>query len=66
MAAKSNEYKQAQNIINTLDVNDKVLISISHVPKFRKYLRELVFKAGTTQQYATRIENDKLKIVRIR
>lgn len=64
---RSIEYSQANDLVSSLEVNDKVYIDVGHLPNFRKYLRELGKK--NEKQFTTRLrqeESDKLKVIRIK
>ncbi len=62
----NNDYQKAGEIIDTLSKNEEIHISVISVPNFRKYLCELIEKQSSNNQYTTRIEGSKLKVVRIR
>ena len=63
---RNRDYKQAQRLIDTVQLNEQVSIEYDHLGNFRKYLRELVSKQDLPHQFATRIqENNKLKVIRI-
>jgi len=63
---RNRDYKQAQRLIDTMQLNDQALIDYDHLGNFRKYLRELVSKHKLPHQFATRIQdNNKLKVIRI-
>lgn len=63
---RSNEYQQAADIIDTLDLHKQVYIEVSSLRNFRKYLCELIKKREVSYQYTTRLEDKGLKVVRIR
>ena len=64
---RNRDYKQAQRLIDTMQLNDQVFIEYDHLGNFRKYLRELVSKQNLKNQFTTRLEdNNQLKVIRIR
>lgn len=63
---KGIEYEQAMDILETLDLSEQTFIEVDSLRNFRKYLSEIIAKKKLHNQYTTRLEGDKLKVVRIR
>jgi len=63
---KGEEYEQAMDIVETLELSEQTFIEVVSLRNFRKYLSEIVAKRKLHNQYTTRNEGEKLKVVRIR
>lgn len=62
-----NDYQLAKGIIDSLELNENTFVQPELLPRFRKYLREIVFKRELPYQFTTRLEDDgKIKVIRIR
>ena len=48
---RNRDYKQAQRLIDTVQLNEQVFIEYDHLGNFRKYLRELVSKQDLPHQF---------------
>lgn len=58
------EYTQAKSIVDNLAINATQYIKPVSVKLFRKYLSEISTKGQ--KQFITRLDNDRVRVVRIR
>lgn len=64
--AENNDYQLAKGIIDTMKLHEQVFIDVTSLGNFRKYLREIVNKRQGIEQFTTRHEIPKVKVIRIR
>ncbi len=64
---QTNTYQYAKEIFNTLGVKDDTEIQIpeQNVKVFRKHLSEMIKRQQSSNRYASRYTDNKLKIIRI-
>ena len=63
----TNTYQQAKTIFNTLGLKEDTFLNIEedNIKLFRKHLSEMIKRQRSGNRYATRLIDDKVKIVRI-
>lgn len=64
---KTNTYQYAKEIFNTLALKEDTTINVNpaDIRIFRKHLSEMIKRQQSGNKYATRLEGNRLKVIRI-
>ena len=64
---KTATYQLAKNVFTTLGLKDDVFLDINQgdVKIFRKHLSEMIKRQQSPNKYATRLMNNRVKVIRI-
>jgi hypothetical protein len=64
---KTETYQKAKNVFTTLGLKEDVYLDIRQddIKIFRKHLSEMIKRQQSANKYATRLINDRVKVIRI-